>query len=120
MTRITLPPLPGPGPGKPISSQALSRDGRLLVTGLDDSTALVWDTKPWLRRVPALTREALTEEQLRGLWQEMAGEDATKGYEALWRNGWLPIGATAVGHPAGLRDGQEAGTAVLAAATNGV
>ena len=43
------------------------------------------------------------------------------GYEALWRNGWLPIGATAVGQPASLAEPQEpVALAVSAAVVNGI
>ena len=44
------------------------------------------------------------------------------GYEALWRNGWLPIGATAVGQTSSVPNGQETTVALTAAAaaTNGV
>src|SRR5439155_24499768 len=42
------------------------------------------------------------------------------GYEALWRNGWLPIGAAAVGPASSLPEGREAAAlAMSAAATNG-
>jgi predicted dehydrogenase len=42
------------------------------------------------------------------------------GYEALWRNGWLPIGASGVAHVANVPEAREAAPALAAAvATNG-
>src|SRR5262249_52569769 len=64
---------------------ALSADGGIAATGSADSTALVWDSAAWLRRGPPLIPETLTEEQLQGLWQDLAGADAGKGYEGVWR-----------------------------------
>jgi WD40 repeat protein len=66
-----------------VTSLAFSADGRRLITGGADTTALVWD-------VPALLREGkkraveLSASQLEALWQDLGGEDGVKADRAVW------------------------------------
>jgi WD40 repeat protein len=62
-----------------VAALAFSADGTRLVSGSQDTTALVWDLSV-LRR-PA--RPALTRERLAGLWRELAGADARAAYRAV-------------------------------------
>jgi WD40 repeat protein len=54
-----------------IASLAFSADGARLVSGSQDTTALVWDLNKLRRSVPP----ALAQERLEQLWQELAGSD---------------------------------------------
>jgi RNA polymerase sigma factor (sigma-70 family) len=62
-------------------AMALTRDGRRLITG-HDCTALVWDLSRVRRgdRRPA----KLSADELAGLWDVLAGDDAVKAYRAGW------------------------------------
>jgi WD40 repeat protein len=64
----------------PVKALAFSPDGRLLLTGSDDTTALVWD----LRRLsaPPAAGGALPAE-LETLWQDLAGADAARAWRAM-------------------------------------
>jgi hypothetical protein len=59
---------------------AFSPDNKLLVSGMDDTSALVW------RLAPAAEQPAadLEPKVVRRLWDELAGEDAAKAYRAMW------------------------------------
>jgi len=61
---------------------AFSADGKHLLTGGNDTTALVWDTSglPGL----AIPAEKLTKEQLKHAWDDLRGEDARKAAAAVW------------------------------------
>jgi RNA polymerase sigma factor (sigma-70 family) len=59
---------------------AFSRDGRRMATGLPDSTILLWDV-----RVPPVSTEPLTAKELEALWTDLAGADAAKAWQAVWR-----------------------------------
>jgi hypothetical protein len=61
---------------------AFSPDGKTLATGLLDSTVLLWDVKPALRRVRK-SLPAVREEDLPRLWADLAGEDARKAQASL-------------------------------------
>jgi WD40 repeat protein len=64
-----------------VLSLAFAADGRKLVSGSQDSTALVWDVASIeAERRPAT---ALDEKQAESLWTELANADAKKAYEAL-------------------------------------
>jgi WD40 repeat protein len=65
----------------PVNALAFSPDGRRLLTGSDDTTALVWDLgrlpPPRPRRaVPALA-------QRDSLWQDLAAADAARAWRAM-------------------------------------
>src|SRR5262249_38216349 len=70
------------GPTTRISSQSGSRDGRLLVTGLEGTTAVVWDMVDW-RKAAAAERplEKPTEEEA---WLTLSG-DADRAHVMIER-----------------------------------
>jgi hypothetical protein len=57
---------------------AFSRDGRLLATGNDDTTTLVWDLA-----APSGTARPLSAHNLDALWADLADPDARKAYQAI-------------------------------------
>src|SRR5262249_55491411 len=61
---------------------ALSRDGRHLVSGSFDTTALVWDVTGLGDSRP----DKITEKDLESRWLPLAGTDAEKAFDAIW---WL-------------------------------
>jgi WD40 repeat protein len=66
-----------------IVALAFSRDGRRLVSGSYDTTALVWDLTGCDgigRPRPKLSAEALDR-----LWDDLAGADGVRAYRAIWR-----------------------------------
>jgi hypothetical protein len=60
-----------------VTSLAFSADGRFLVSGSKDSTALVWDLRG---RPPA---RPLSPRELESRWDDLAGRDAVRAYQAL-------------------------------------
>ena len=63
-----------------IASLALSADGKSLVTGSSDTTALVWDVPALeLAKLPAVNLESA---QVDALWNDLAGADPAKAYQA--------------------------------------
>jgi RNA polymerase sigma factor (sigma-70 family) len=62
-----------------ITSIAFAPDGTRLASGSADATVLVWDAVG--RRQPAAGR--LTDQELEGLWAELAGDDAAAAYRAM-------------------------------------
>ncbi len=65
-----------------VVSLALSVDGKMLISGSRDTTALIW---PMPARVhERLSRAAAPKvEQLEGQWRDLAGTDARKAYQAI-------------------------------------
>lgn len=61
---------------------AFTPDGRRLITGQDDTTALVWDLTGTSRSGGAAPR--LTADALDRLWEALAGNDAAKAHTAGW------------------------------------
>jgi WD40 repeat protein len=61
---------------------AFTPDGRALATGHEDSTVVVWDIAPGLRRAEAVKELSPTE--LDQAWGDLAAEDAGKAYRAVW------------------------------------
>jgi len=63
---------------------AFSADGKTLVSTGDDTTILFWDVADVTqrRRLPA---KSLTEGEWQTLWEDLAGDDATKAYTAMVR-----------------------------------
>jgi WD40 repeat protein len=60
----------------------LSPDGRRAFTAMSDGTCLVWDLT---KARPAVRGTPPTQEELTALWNDLAGKDAAKAYQALWR-----------------------------------
>jgi WD40 repeat protein len=70
----------GTTPGSYAGCLTFTPDGRRMATGHPDSTILLWDV-----RLPADIVEPLTAKELEGLWADLAGDDAAKAWEAVWR-----------------------------------
>jgi WD40 repeat protein len=65
----------------PVNALAFSADGRLLLTGSDDATALVWDLTRLPAPRPRRTAPALAEGEV--LWQDLAAADAARAWRAM-------------------------------------
>jgi RNA polymerase sigma factor (sigma-70 family) len=61
-----------------VYSLAFSGDGRLLVSGNEDTTALVWD-------LTGKGKGPLRRPELVSYWDDLAGEDAARAYQAMRR-----------------------------------
>jgi RNA polymerase sigma factor (sigma-70 family) len=61
---------------------AFAPDGKTLASGHRDTTALVWDLTPGLKRLTEPKRE-LSPEELQTLWTQLAGADAKKARQAV-------------------------------------
>jgi RNA polymerase sigma factor (sigma-70 family) len=64
------------------SALAFSPDGKTVASGQRDTTALVWDLSPGLRRLGALAPE-LSDKELQSWWEQLAGTDVKKGRAAV-------------------------------------
>lgn len=60
---------------------AFSPDGKKLVSGQSDSTALVWDVSAARRSLP---RKSLSAKDLERLWTDLRDPDAAKAHAAIW------------------------------------
>jgi hypothetical protein len=79
----------------PVQALAFTPDGKALVSGAADSTALVWD----VARLTAAARPAaaaLTAKQRDQLWADLAGEDAGRAFLAMTTLWETPKEATAL------------------------
>jgi WD40 repeat protein len=76
-----LPPLSGHRGW--MGAVEFSVDGRLLVTGSQDTTTIAWDLSTPARQ-PARPVKGLTEEGFRRLWNDLRDRDAGKAHRALW------------------------------------
>ena len=65
-----------------VKAVAFTPDGRSIVSGSEDATALVWDVSD-LKNY-SKTDEPLTPESLPARWDELAGNDARAAYHAAW------------------------------------
>jgi WD40 repeat protein len=74
--KYAMPPRTG------ASSVAFARDGRTLVTGMADTTALLWDLAP--------SRADKAFGRLEDCWAALAQNDAPRAYAAIWRLGADP------------------------------
>jgi RNA polymerase sigma factor (sigma-70 family) len=64
-----------------ITSLSFSPDGKLLATGSNDTTILLWDAMRFQPRQPAQVQ--LRTEQIESLWTDLDGADAVKAYRAI-------------------------------------
>jgi hypothetical protein len=62
---------------------AFTPDGRRLITGHDDCTALVWDLTG-TGRAPGATAPRLSADALKQMWDTLADNDAMKAHTAGW------------------------------------
>ena len=58
-------------------------DGKTLASGNEDTTILIWDVRPWLRR--DVRAAALTPDEVKALWSSLADTDTAKAYQTLWK-----------------------------------
>jgi WD40 repeat protein len=65
-----------------VGTAAFSADGRVLVTGSTDGTALVWDVKQLPLAKPLPPRK-FTANQLADLWADLASSNAQSAYQAI-------------------------------------
>ncbi len=66
-----------------VPAVAFSPDGNRLVVGCSDATAVVWDLSSAHRRAPLAA--PLSARDREALWEDLAGQDATKAYAAIDR-----------------------------------
>jgi RNA polymerase sigma factor (sigma-70 family) len=71
------------GHREPVVSVLFSRNGRLLISGSGDTSALVWDVTGRLRE-GRLAAVDLAAEELNAAWSALADVDAAEAYRALW------------------------------------
>jgi WD40 repeat protein len=69
--------------GDSLSCLVISPDGRKLATGLADTSILVWDLSPGIGRAEPSNRN-LDSKELDKLWTDLAGEDSSMAYRAIW------------------------------------
>jgi RNA polymerase sigma factor (sigma-70 family) len=63
-----------------VRSLAFAPDGKMLASGLSDTTAVLWDVT---HAAPRSAKE-LSPDALEQLWGDLAGTDAAKAYTAIW------------------------------------
>src|SRR5439155_11904998 len=68
------------GHQEPIYSLALSKDGKTLATGSNDSTVLLWDVAE-LTKPLTVAKVTPTAKELEALWQDLGDADAAKAYQ---------------------------------------
>jgi dipeptidyl aminopeptidase/acylaminoacyl peptidase len=66
----------------PIAGLAFAPEGRRLATSSADTTALVWDADPTVKKLPPLAA-SLANEKLDAAWAALAGGDGAAAYEAV-------------------------------------
>jgi WD40 repeat protein len=74
---------PGVGQQGTITALVFSPDGKRLISGAADTTALVWDVA-FLLREGQRRRADPSLKQLERLWTDLGGADAEKAYRAIW------------------------------------
>jgi WD40 repeat protein len=71
------------GHSGPVTAVAFAPDGRTLASGSTDTSVLVWDlTGQGKAGAKAVAR--LRPEELDRLWEQLAGPDSSKAYDAVW------------------------------------
>jgi WD40 repeat protein len=68
----------------PIAGLAFAPDGRRLATSSADTTALVWDAEPAVKKLPPLA-VPLAKEKLDAAWAALAEGDGARAYESVRR-----------------------------------
>jgi WD40 repeat protein len=71
-----------PGHASFVFALAFTPDGKRLISGSDDTTALVWEVRKLLGRAAVAARK-LDDDQLVKLWDDLGGADALRGQEAV-------------------------------------
>jgi WD40 repeat protein len=66
----------------PIAGLAFAPEGRRLATSSADTTSLVWDAAPAVKKLPALAAP-LAKDRLEAAWAALGENDGGKGYEAV-------------------------------------
>jgi RNA polymerase sigma factor (sigma-70 family) len=79
----------------PVESLTFSSDGQALISGSEDTTALVWDLSK-LGRIGAAAPPQLASREPRELWQVLASEDGGKAYGAMRALAADPVRACAL------------------------
>jgi WD40 repeat protein len=69
--------------GGPAAALAFSHDGRLLASGNEDTTILIWDITG-LRSGGSSHRQPLAKQQAAAAWQALCNLDASKAQTAMW------------------------------------
>ena len=72
------------GHNEDVSSLAFSPDGKLLASGMYDTTALVWEV-PAAAQVRGFRQQPLMEGEAAKFWKDLASADANQGHKALLR-----------------------------------
>src|SRR5207253_1844265 len=62
----------------PVTCLAFSTNGKRLATGSWDQSIVIWNAE----RPPSTKLPALTDQELKGLWKELASAQAPRAYEA--------------------------------------
>jgi RNA polymerase sigma factor (sigma-70 family) len=70
-------------PDVPMRGVAFSADGRLLATGFEDTTSIVWELERLVLTTPAGRNPGARE--LDAFWLELGDNDARAAYAALWK-----------------------------------
>lgn len=67
----------------PVQTVAAATDGRRVYSGSTDTTVLVWDV-PGYGPTGTPPADSYPASRLEELWQQLAAEEAAKGYQSLW------------------------------------
>ncbi|HKI38523.1 MAG TPA: WD40 repeat domain-containing protein [Gemmataceae bacterium] len=66
----------------PLAALAFAPDGKRLATASTDTTGLLWDAEPVVKKLPQLAA-ALPKEKLESLWTTLGGGDGARAFEAI-------------------------------------